>query len=99
MDGLLDKWILLYVVIAGGLTELIMRVTPDDVSRRKYAGLITIAAAELAAITHGLSTGVAIEMCFFRGLLAAALSSAGYGYIKSAVLGWIKPSGGTAPPQ
>jgi hypothetical protein len=88
MDGLLDKWILLYVVFAAGLTELIMRGTSDGVTRRKYAWAITTGLAVLAALLTGSTLKYSWSDSIFRGGLAAALSTWAYGAIKSAVLGW-----------
>jgi len=75
-----DHAIIIYIMIAGGITELLMRFTSDTrIPRRKFAALSTIIIAIGASLVHkGLNS-----QAFFKGLIAAGLTSALYDYIKS----------------
>lgn len=90
MELLADSYLLLCVLIAGGLTELIMRKSPEAVTKRKYAIVCTVVLSSLAVLTESLARGNPLSDVPFRILLVASLTTLAYGVIKSIVLGWIK---------
>lgn len=81
--SIIDARLVAYVIIAGGITEGIMRATNEDVSRRRWAILSSFGFALVASFVDGLARGVPMLSCTFRGLLAAAIANSGYDVIKS----------------
>lgn len=82
-DGLFDKWIILYIVVAGGLTELLMRTTPKSVSRRRFGGLVVVVLAVGVALLDGSIRGLSWRLSVFRGLVAAAFTQSVYDHLKT----------------
>jgi len=79
----LDALTLVYMVIAGGLTELLIDFSPKGFTRKKFGALLSISIAILAAIIGGRIQGIGFLQSVFNGLVAAALASAGFDYIKT----------------
>lgn len=79
----INAHILLYIVIAGGLTELLIDFSPKRFTRRKFGALLSLSIAILAAIIGGRIQGIGFLKSFFNGLIAAALASAGFDYLKT----------------
>lgn len=90
MELLLDKSLLICVIIVGGLTELIMRKSPEAITKRKYAIGCTVVLSSLAVLSERLARGMDWSIVPYRILTVVALTTLGYGIIKSVVLGWIK---------
>lgn len=78
----LNGRILVYIVIAGGLTELLISFTPKSCSRAKFGALMSLSIALLVAIIDGQVLNLSIWQSLFNGLIAAALASAGFDYLK-----------------
>ena len=89
-EGILDAYILIYVIIAGGITELIMRQTPEKISRKLFAIPVVLVCALGAAITDGLTRGFPWSQIAFRGLLATALTATLYDSIKGLLSVFLK---------
>lgn len=81
--NIIDARILIYVLIAGGLTEGIMRVIAIEHSRGRWALLCSFGIAITSAVIDGAAMNVALTASIFRGLIAAAISNSGYDILKS----------------
>jgi len=88
MTEFFPKIIILYAVVAVGLTEAIMRVTPKKVTRR-FAPITALVVANIIAQIHGVAMGVAWQSNFWPGVLAAGLAAMGYDHLKVALAGII----------
>jgi len=77
---LIDARIFLYVIIAGGITEGIMRAFPG---RKRWAIVCSFGIAIAASLVDGYSQDLRATESVFRGLIAAAISNSGYDIIKN----------------
>lgn len=80
---IIDKWILVYVAIASVLTEAVMRMTPEEITRRRFAMLASAVFAMGASFLHGWTVGTPIPVTVWRGLIAIAVANSGYDFAKT----------------
>lgn len=86
LTELIDKWILLYAIIAVAFTEAVMRMTPEKITRWKYAILSTFMVAILLSLLHSFGQGdVTWKAGLVRGLESFVIAIAGYDVIKSLI--------------
>jgi hypothetical protein len=89
-EGMIDPHILLYVLISGGITELVMRKTPAKLTRKKFAIPLVFGTAMLASVLDGMSRDIVWSQIVFRGLVATALAVTAYDSIKSLISVFLK---------
>ena len=87
LTELVDKWTLLIAVLAVGCTEGLMRITPDTITRWKYAIVTTIASGMVLSVAIGfLQKEVLWQDSLARGGVAVVLSIVFYDVLKSIIL-------------
>lgn len=82
LSSLIDKRVLLYVLITGGISELAIQQTPDFISRKRFGFLICIVVALVTTLIDAAATEITYLQGLFRGLITAAIASWGYDVVK-----------------
>lgn len=82
-DGVVDKWIFLYAVATAAITEMLIRYTPDYISRRRFGAIFSIVIGFLTARIHGVVLQYSMANILWRGLLTVALSNFAYDNLKT----------------
>lgn len=83
-----DKSILIYIVIAGGITELLLndKITSGKFSKKRYGAISCLVIAIVAAVVDALRTPpINWAAAVWKGLIAAALTTLVYSYVKLAI--------------
>ncbi len=87
----LTKEVLLYAAIAVGLTEALMRKTPDSITRWRYAPWSALVIALLLSVGHSfLQDAVGMKLGLERGVKASIVATVGYNHVKSLITGVFK---------
>jgi len=89
-DGTIDKWIFIYAVVTAALTEMLIRYTPDCISRRRFGAVFSIVFGFITAGIHGCVLQYPLVRILWRGLLTVALSNFAYDHAKTIMAEFFK---------
>lgn len=80
----LTKWMILYVVVAVGITELLMRdeVTSKHFDKARWGALATFAVGMVVGFVGSLREGHGLVAGLWRGLITVGLSTLLYDVVK-----------------
>jgi len=93
MADIFDKWIFIYAVVVVSITELVIRTTPEYISRRRFGAIFSVVLSFLVASVHGMVLEYRISEILWRTLLTLAFSNCGYDHLKTYIGEFIKGKG------
>lgn len=93
MTDIFDKWIFIYAVVVVSITELLIRTTPEYISRRRFGAILSVILSFLVAGVHGIILEYRISEIVWRMLLTLAFSNCGYDHLKTYISEFIKGKG------
>ena len=89
--GLIDGWLILYMLITGGLTEAVARVFKKNDIKSRWGSLICLVLGLLVGLTGSLiQQSLVLSTAIWRGVIVAAFTGMSYDFLKDAYLGILK---------